>query len=208
MEFSDSEEFEDPHESDESSSDWYDPNESDTGSEMPNPNLITEALFQDDGLLPEPLRNSHFQEGCIYSITMKTEKDVTHLGMVIQVKEETFLLRIFSSKGKKRKSFHDGADDKELRYNETWRLAPRNELMIPRNPGSIRRGQFLRFEYGNERYTITVVSETSRLVKGIVECGNLRGTRKDFEIIEIANIVELFASPLLRNLKEALKTLV
>ena len=46
MEFSDSEEFEDPHESDESSSDWYDPNESDTGSEMQNPNLITEALFQ------------------------------------------------------------------------------------------------------------------------------------------------------------------
>ena len=49
--------------------------------------------------------------------------------MVIKTKDETFLFRVFANKGKKRLNFHDGAKDKEYQYDETWRLAPRNELI-------------------------------------------------------------------------------
>ena len=63
MESCDSEDFENSHEIEEESSDWYDPDESETDDLMPNPNDNPEALFQEENKFPKPIRIGHFREG-------------------------------------------------------------------------------------------------------------------------------------------------
>ena len=153
-------------EGEESESDWYDPNESDTEQEMPDPNDIPENLYQDVGQLPKPLRKMHFEEGCLYLITTSTTKDLSALGMIIEKKTETFLFRVFSYKGKVRKTYHEGAKDKKNRYDEIWRLAPRRELMLPRSVKDIRRGQTICFDYDTGRVTC---HSSSNFYKGKID---------------------------------------
>ena len=42
-------------------SDWY--RESDTSDDLPDPNVSTQALYQDENKLPVLLKQSHFEEG-------------------------------------------------------------------------------------------------------------------------------------------------
>ena len=49
--------------------DWY--NASDTSEDIPDPNLSKEALYQAPNMLPAPLQKSHFEEGLIYTMTLK-----------------------------------------------------------------------------------------------------------------------------------------
>ena len=100
---------------------------------MPHPNEIPENFHQDVGQLPKPLRKMHFEEDCLYLITTSTNKGLSALGMIVENKTETFLFRVFSYKGKIRKTYHEGAKDKSYRYDEIWRLAPRRELMLSRS---------------------------------------------------------------------------
>ena len=58
----------------------------------------------------------HFKEGFVYLVTLKTDKEVTLLGLLIETKSETFTFRAYQTKGKTRKTFHTGSADKELRY--------------------------------------------------------------------------------------------
>ena len=81
---------------------------------------------------------------------------------MIETKSETFTFRVYHTKGKTRKTFHTGAADKEWRYAEVWRLAPRKELMFRREPSTARVGQTLRFEYTNGSVTINVTKTLSR----------------------------------------------
>ena len=90
---------------------WY--NEDDTEEEIPDPNNDPNPLFQDQNKIPEALRKSHFLEGLLYSLTLKKEKDVTYLGLLILRKDQTFIFRVYHALGTSRKTFHTGATDKE-----------------------------------------------------------------------------------------------
>ena len=73
-----------------------------------------------------------------------------------------------------------------------WRLAPRNELMLRREPKSIRAGQTVRFDHGREFVTIRVKKTLSKSIEGVIMCGQHRGIMKTFELIEMVNIEEIF----------------
>ena len=112
--------------------------DSDTEDEIPDPNLSPIALYQDTDKLPEPLEKGHFQEGIIYALTLKNDRAVINLGMIILVTDSSFLFRVFTAKGTSRKTYHDGAADKEFAFDQIQRLAPRRELMQPKHPKKAR----------------------------------------------------------------------
>ena len=178
--------------------------ESDTSEEFPDPNDSTESLYQDKNKLPELLRVDHFEEGMIYAATLDRDHKVMMLGMIIELKDNSFLLRSLFHRGAKRKTYHEGAKDVELRYSEVWRLAPRRELVRRTNPSSCRIGQTLRFEYGIGRdtstYTVLVTQTYSRNLKGLIECGADRGKEEVFALIEIAECTEVFGSSRLQSM--------
>ena len=92
--------------------DWY-KGDSDTDEDIPDVNLSPEALYQDVAKLPEKLDKKHFEEGIIYALTLHDLKSLTFLGMLIHVKKESFIFRIFTAKGSSRKTFHEGLIDKK-----------------------------------------------------------------------------------------------
>ena len=184
--------------SDSEPEDWY--NESDTSENIPDPNVADESLFQDVDMLPEILTRDHFVEGVLYATTMRTNRKQTSLGMVIEKKDSSFIFRAFFVRGSKRKTFHEGAKDAEIRYENVWRLAPRRELVVRRKPEDARIGQTLRFEYTQGPVTIRVVRTTSTEITGILECGRSRGQEKVFEKIEMQNCTEIFGSSILQQL--------
>ena len=92
---------------------WYNP--SDTENDIPDPNMETEALYQDTNTLPEPLQKNHFSEGLLYTMTLEKQHENQILAMIICKKRNTFIWPFFV-RGSKRKTFHDGATDKECRY--------------------------------------------------------------------------------------------
>ena len=96
--------------------DWY--NDSDTSENIPDPDDSEESLFQDINKLPIPISPNHFVEGLLYCLTMKNKKSQTSLGMIIEKKENTFIFRTFFVRGSKRKTFHEGAKDKEYRHED------------------------------------------------------------------------------------------
>ena len=72
--------------------------ESDTSEqseEFPDPNDSTESLYQDKNKLPELLRVDHFEEGMIYAATLDRDHKVMMLGMIIELKDNSFLWRSF-----------------------------------------------------------------------------------------------------------------
>ena len=189
------------------SEDWYAPNDSETEKEVPDPNSEEAAMYQDVDKLPEHLSKNHFQEGLIYLVTLGYEKNKTALGMIIEVKAKCFIFRVFYTKGRGRKTFHDGGKDKQYDFEDVWRLAPRRDLMLPQDAENIRIGQTINFDYGNGRTTIRVESCRSRSISGMIECGKERGSIKEFEKIEILDCFELFASSLLQKMNMHLSDL-
>ena len=130
---------------DEDQEDWY--HSSDTENDMPDPNMDPKPLYQDRNMLPEPLTREHFLEGLLYTMTLQKDHQKSMLVMITHAKNKKFLYRQFFIRGSKRKTFHEGAQDKEIDYTEVWRLAPRRELLRHRDPRSARRGQTLRFTF-------------------------------------------------------------
>ena len=70
----------------------------DTEDEIPDPNLSPIALYQDTNKPPKPLEKRHFQEGIIYGLTLKTDRDVSDLGMIILVTDKSILFRVLLHK--------------------------------------------------------------------------------------------------------------
>ena len=89
-----------------------------------------------------------------------------------------------------------------------WRLAPRRELVRPLDPYSTRIGQTIRFLYGvhGNYITLLVTHKTSKQLKGVIQCGELRDKIRDFELHEIVSNTEVFASSMLKSLLEQAKT--
>ena len=178
--------------------DWY--RDTDTEQEIPDPNQDPQSLYQTSNKLPELLEKKHFVEGILYSFTLQKEKSVTFLGLLIECKRSSFIFRIYHTLGASRKIFHEGADDKEWDIDEVWRLAPRTELMLRREPEVVRVGQTVRFYYGGEYFTIRVTKTLSKQTEGVIMCGQQRGTTKRFELIEMLSIEEIFFFDMLQEL--------
>ena len=138
-------------------------------------------------------------------MTLHKEKHVTLLGLLIEKKKNTFIFRVYCTKGAQRKSFHTGAADKVLSYDDIWRLALRDELMIKTTNKSLRVGQTVRFDYNEIFYTIRITKTLSRSIKGIVVCGKQRGKERNFESYEMLNIREIFAWDILKSLYRAME---
>ena len=77
--------------------------------------------------------------------------------MVIECRKRTFIFRCFFVRGKKRKTFHQGAKDIEYQYSQVFRLAPRRELERERTLSEARCGQTLRFENTDRIITARVL---------------------------------------------------
>ena len=144
------------------SEDWY--NSSDTSDEIPDPNLSEERLYQDINCIPIALSNSHFEEGLIYTMTLSSNRENSMLVWIIEGKKETFVFQCFFNQASKKPTWHETGKNKECRYDEVWRLAPRRELVRPCTPDNAAIGQTLRFTYGVSASTVTVTStaKTSR----------------------------------------------
>ena len=125
--------------------------------------------------------------------SLNDNKDIMYLGMVIERRETTFIFRTCFIRWKKRKTFHQGANDMEYRNSLVFRLAPRTELERQRKPTEARREQILRFvqtKYGT--ITALVLQILSHTIKGLIECGVSRGKVQVFDIIEMVNCKEIF----------------
>lgn len=179
---------------------------SETEEDIPDPNDSNEPLYQDANKLPEDLQKHHFEEGLVYAMTLDSNHKVMMLGMIIELKETTFVWRTFFYRGAKRKTYHQGAKDAEYQYLDVWRLAPRRELTRRQDPRTARFGQTLRFEYGigSGAFLVTalVIGTSSRKIRGLVECGMNRGEELDFDIPEITDCQEIFGSSVLASLLE------
>lgn len=151
-------------------------------------------------LLPEELSIHHWEEGIIYAMTVISEKNIMYLGMVIECRKSTFIFRCFFVRGKKRKTYHQGAEDIEYQYSQVFRLAPRRELQIGRTPSEARSGQTLRFKYMGIIITARILQIMPQKIAGIIECGTSRGEKRVFKMILMFNCQEIFGSSILRDL--------
>ena len=186
-------------------SDWY--RESDTSDDLPDPNISKQALYQDENKLPVLLKQSHFEEGLVYTMTLKSKSCEPMLVMVILNGRKTFLYRTFFVKGSKKKTYHVGAKDEKGSYEEVWRLAPRRELIQKIEPGNVRMGDVVRFRYGvNDEYiTALVMKRTARTIKAKVECGKARGKCQTYDQYEMVSCTEIFGSSVLQELYKQAK---
>ena len=183
----------------EDTEDWY--NSSDTSEDIPNPNLSKEALYQSPNMLPVPLQKSHFEEGLIYTMTLKGEK-TPMLVFINEVTEDLFVYRVFFMQGSTKHTFHQSGKEKISKYKDVWRLAPRTELVRSCIADKAAIGHTLRFAYGmsSSPVTICVTKFTSKTIEGTLLCGTHRGNSKTFQIFEILNCTEIFGSSTLHNL--------
>ena len=133
-------------------------------------------------------------------MTLKDEKHIIYLGMVIECRTTKFIFRCFFVRGKKRKTFHQGAKHIEYQYSQVFRLAPRRELERERKPSEARCGQTLRFEYTHGIITVRVLKIISQKLTCIIECGASRGEERVFDMIQVVNCKEIFGSSILRDL--------
>ena len=123
------------------------------------------------------------------------------LVMVIETRDTDFFYRAFFVRDSSRKTFHEGGTDRRATYQDIWRLAPRDELVIERDNSTIFIGQTLRFLYGVTPgyHTVIVTLKTSRSITGLIECGNCRGKTGTFELCKIVQCQEVFGSSLLHG---------
>ena len=186
---------------------WY--NESDTEDSIPDPNLENQPLFQRVNMLPVPLQNEHFEEGLVYFMSLKKQRNAPMLVMIIATEENTFVYRVFYVRGSSRATFHQAGRDKTNKYDEIWRLAPREELVVAQKVSDIFLGQTLRYTYGvNEKWeTVVVTRQTSTTINGILVCGENRGESKILEKAEIVEAQGIFGSSLLHDVLQKVKTL-
>ena len=82
--------------------DWF--RDSDTEEDIPGPNQDLQSLYQASNKLPELLLKKHFVEGLLYSLTLRKEKSVTYLGLLIERKRENFFFRPYHAEGTSRNS--------------------------------------------------------------------------------------------------------
>ena len=185
---------------DEESKDWY--HDSDTSDNISDPSLSSEPLYQKVGSLPVPLQKNHFEEGLISVLTLKAKQKNPMLFLIISSKRESFVYRVFYVQRSRMKTWHEGVEDKENKYDDVWRLAPRQELMRSIDPGAVYSGQTIRFTYGMDHKHITafIKSTTSTTIKGKLVCGRNRGKTAVFEQNEVLGCTELFASSSLQDL--------
>jgi len=190
--------------------DWY--HASDTDEDIPDPNNQKEALFQKANTLPVILSKKHFQEGLLYTMVLEQGHDKPMLVMIIAKgdMEFTYQLLLFFARVSAMKTFHEAGSDKTAKYQDVWRLALRSELLKPVEISSICLGQTLRVSHGmNEDWDTVVVTKvlSSKLI-GLIQCGNDRGSTREFEKSEIVCCQEVFGSPLLHNLRKELQKLL
>ena len=181
------------------SDEWFD--SSDTGGEIPEPVTIKKALYQDVGRLPSALTKSHFEEGLVYFMTTHRHKNISILGMIIEVQNSTFVFRDFYVKGSSRQTYHESGKDKVYKYSAIWRLAPRRELTRKICIEDIRRGQCIRFEDDESVKTVVVTATKASTIVGRQECGRNRGSMMEIEKIEIVNCSEIVASSIMSELR-------
>ena len=169
---------------------------------MPDPNLVAESLFQQQDNLPTTLQKSHFEEGLVCTMTLNENKKKLMLAMIIELREQDFLYRVFFYQNSKAKTWHEGARDKDAKYDAVWRLAPRQELYREEESENVRVGQTIRFSYAMDEKMITgfVVERTSSSLKCRIECGRDRGSIRVFAQNEIVGCKEVFTASSLQNL--------
>ena len=84
--------------------DWY--NSSDTSSDIPDPNMENEPLYQGKDALPKSLQKNDIFEGLLYTMTLQKLRDNPTLAMVIYKKKTSFIYRLFFIRGSSRETFH------------------------------------------------------------------------------------------------------
>ena len=169
---------------DEAEEDQY--RDSDTSENLPDPNDLAAPLYQDVNKLPVDLKRIHFEEGLVYSMTLKTYKKHPMLVMIIEAGDDFFVFRPFFVRASSKKTFHEGLADQKCEYQVVQRLAPRRELTRERKPEDARIGETIRFTYGMSEKYITgfILRATSRKVECMLECGADRGQHREFDIYE------------------------
>ena len=187
--------------------DWY--HESDTGEEVPDPNMQKEALFQKPNTVPVGLSKNHFEEGLYYFMVLDKDHDKPMLVMILETGIDEFVYRVFYIRGSSAKTYHEAGKDKTATYEEVWRLAPRMELVQDQDIATIFVGQTLRLSHWMDVKwdTIVVTMMTSTSVSGIMLSGTNRGSTVTIDKTDIANCKELFGSPLLHNILDDVKDL-
>ena len=145
---------------------------SDTSEDIPDPNLDEESLYQDEDCLPKGLRRSHFEEGLIYTMTLKSKRHNSELIWIVECKKETFLYQLFFNSNSKSKTQHESGKDVCCSYSDVQRLANRRELVNPLVPAKAFIELTLRFSYGisSSPITITVERFTARTIEGTIIC--------------------------------------
>ena len=78
---------------DEELDDWY--NSSDTSEDIPDPNMSNASLYQDIGCLAIPLDAEHFEEGLLYTMTLKAAPQQQMLVWIIEKYESSFSYQVF-----------------------------------------------------------------------------------------------------------------
>ena len=114
---------------DEELDDWY--NSSDTSEDIPDPNMSNASLYQDIGCLAIPLDAEHFEEGLLYTMTLKAAPQQQMLVWIIEKYESSFSYQVFFKQFSRSKTWHETGKDHTANYDDVWRLAPRRELVRP-----------------------------------------------------------------------------
>ena len=97
----------------------------------------------------------------------------------------------------------------KCRYEDVWRLAPRDELVRKQQVTDIFMGQTLRYICSvrdkPETMMVTKISRTT--VTSILECGKNRGETKTIQKYVIVESQEIFGSSLLHSILQKVKKL-
>jgi len=107
---------------------WYD--DSDTSQEIPDPNYQDEPLYQKAISPPVDLTKKYFEEGLVHVITLKKQRESPKLVMHMETRQNDFTYRTFFVRGSSRGTFHGRGRNKNAAYEDVFRLAPRDELVL------------------------------------------------------------------------------
>ena len=187
--------------------DWY--NQSDTDESIPDPNKIEDSLFQKADTLPVPIDKVYFEEGLVYFMSLRSKRDTPMLIFLVEKLEEVFIYRVFFVRGSSKNTFHQSGKCAECRYEDVWRLAPRDELVRKQQVTDIFVGQTLRYicSVRDKPGTMMVTKISRTTVTGILECGKNRGETKTIQKYEIVESQEIFGSSLLHSILQKVKKL-
>ena len=109
---SEEDEFDCLEDSENMDAEWY--QESDTGDDIPDPNMQKEALFQKPDTLPVELPKDHFEEGLLYFMVFDNDHDSPLMVMIIETGIVAFLYRVFYVRGSSTKTWHEAGTNKSI----------------------------------------------------------------------------------------------